>query len=109
MAQKRVAVFVDMTSSYGRGILAGISHYTRTHSPWIVSGDPERVALPIEDLAHWPGDGIIAQAWQQSMTDVLTAMGKPVVNAGWCCNSSRTFAAARCRTGSTPPGRGCGP
>ncbi|MFA4945293.1 MAG: helix-turn-helix domain-containing protein [Lentisphaeria bacterium] len=70
-----------MQGAYGRGTLAGISQFLRArHSPWQVQREPSRVAAPIQDLATWDGDGVIAEAWQEGMRRQLSRLPRPVVN-----------------------------
>jgi LacI family transcriptional regulator len=71
---------MDMTGGYGRAVLAGISQYTRSHTAWSMWGDPERVAVPIDDLPRWRGDGIIAMIWQEKLRDALATLTCPIVN-----------------------------
>ncbi len=80
MRQRQIAIFVDMLSSFGRGIMDGVSRYTRSHAPWTFWGDPERIVAPIEDLATWRGDGVIAQVWEEWMLDLLLQTNLPFVN-----------------------------
>lgn len=76
----RVAIFVDMLSDYGRGILVGMSSYVRAHASWSIFGDPERVAAPVAQLADWRGDGIIAQLYQPELIRAVRRTRIPVVN-----------------------------
>ncbi len=80
MATRRVAIFVDMLSAYGRDVLMGISRYSRNHGPWVVYGDPERIAAPIEKVEAWNGDGVIAQAYYLRLRECLQHLRLPVVN-----------------------------
>ena len=80
MTARRVAIFVDMLSAYGREVLIGISRYSRTHGPWVVYGDPERIAAPIEKVEAWGGDGVIAQVYQPQLCTCLQHLQLPVVN-----------------------------
>ena len=61
-------------------MLLGVSRYVRTHGPWDVFGDPERIVAPIHDLQHWTGDGVIAQAWQPEIRTIVERLAVPVVN-----------------------------
>ena len=78
--EPRVAVFVDMLSEYGRDILGGVSDYIRTHRPWVVFGDPERVVAPVQRMSEWDGDGIIAHVGDPALLESIRASGLPVVN-----------------------------
>ena len=80
MPRRRVAIFVNVGIAYGRDILAGISRYMRTHEPWLVFGEPDRIATPIGDMNHWDGDGVIAHVSTPSNHKLLRRPGLPVVN-----------------------------
>jgi len=57
-----VAVVIEASNAYARGLLEGIQRHLRVHEPWTVflpehgRGDP-----PLEPLARWHGDGVIAR------------------------------------------------
>ena len=77
---RRVAVFVDMLSEYGRDVLAGVSDYIRTRRHWIMFGDPERVVAPVEEIGRWQGDGIIAHILDEKTARAMAGARLPVVN-----------------------------
>lgn len=55
----RIIVIVESIASYGRGLLRGISRYSRLHGPWAFfseRGEPEKI-LP--HLKNWSANGII--------------------------------------------------
>lgn len=80
MPSRKVAIFVDMEAAYGRGVMYGISRYIRAHSPWTIYGDPQRIVAPVPDLQHWPGDGVITQAWNDRNYAQIRDLHVPVVN-----------------------------
>jgi LacI family transcriptional regulator len=59
---RRVAVVIETSNAYARGLLEGIQRHLGEHDPWTVflpehgRGDP-----PLEPLARWHGDGVIAR------------------------------------------------
>jgi LacI family transcriptional regulator len=58
----RVAVLVEASNAYGRGLLEGIHRHLREHDPWtILLPEHGRGRPPLEMLARWKGDGIIAR------------------------------------------------
>ena len=60
--RKRVALIIETSNAYGRGILAGISDFVREHEPWsIYLPEGRRGDKPPGWLASWDGDGIIAR------------------------------------------------
>ncbi len=77
----QVAVFVETSKSFGRGILQGISTYSRTHGPWSIFIDEWGPATSLPDwIKNWEGDGIIARIRSQQMADRLIESGVPVVD-----------------------------
>jgi LacI family transcriptional regulator len=80
MSLPRVGIFVDMLSAFGREVLNGINAYVRSHDPWLIFGDPERIVAPLQDIAHWGGDGVIAQAWTPELREQLRHLNVPSVN-----------------------------
>ena len=77
----RVALLIETSRTYGRGILRGIAHYAHVHRPWsffteereLHSGIPER-------LPSWNVDGIIARIEGKRMAEILARCGCPVVD-----------------------------
>ena len=58
----RVAVLIEASNAYGRGLLEGIHRHLREHEPWtILLPEHGRGMPPLEMLARWKGDGIIAR------------------------------------------------
>src|SRR5271155_5577155 len=58
----RVALLIETSNSYARGLLRGIDRYLREHRPWAIDMPEQgRGALPPAHLARWRGDGIIAR------------------------------------------------
>jgi len=75
----RVALLVETSRGYGRGILQGIIRYARLHGPWsfyITPGDFEQ-ALPA--MKQWGGTGIIARIETPEIARAIRATGLPVV------------------------------
>ncbi len=77
---RRVALFVDIVSDYGRDILIGIATYAQHHAPWTMFGGPERMGSQLEQFRAWRGDGAIVHLTNQDMLQAATACGVPVVN-----------------------------
>jgi LacI family transcriptional regulator len=58
----RVAVLIEASNAYGRGLLEGIHRHLREHDPWtIFLPEHGRGMPPLEMLARWQGEGIIAR------------------------------------------------
>ena len=75
----KVALLIETSREYGRGVLRGIVRYARLHGPWafyITPGDFEQ-ALP--KMEQWGGTGIIARIANPKVTEAILATGLPLV------------------------------
>jgi LacI family transcriptional regulator len=77
----RVALLVESSRTYGRGILRGIARYAHAHGPWsfFVTERDLHAGIP-ELLNSWQGDGIIARIEDRRMAQRLLKFGCPVVD-----------------------------
>jgi LacI family transcriptional regulator len=76
---RKVALLIETSREYGRGVLRGVVRYARLHGPWafyITPGDFEQ-ALP--EMKHWGGTGIIARIETPKVAEAILATGLPVV------------------------------
>jgi LacI family transcriptional regulator len=55
----RVALLIETSSSYGRGLLKGISRYSRLHGPWSFFLEPGGQEETPPPLREWGIDGVI--------------------------------------------------
>lgn len=72
---------VELSRSYGRCCLQGVSAYARTHGPWTflhVEREPEE-QLP-RDLAQLKPDGVIARVQNEQISRAIESLGVPVVD-----------------------------
>lgn len=75
----RVALLIETSRGYGRGLLRGIARYARLHGPWsfyVSPGDFEQ-AVPV--MADWKGAGIIARVENRRVERALLEAGVPVI------------------------------
>lgn len=76
-----VALLVETSNSYARGLLEGVIAYVREHSAWsIVLPEQERGARPPVWLENWRGDGIIARIETPQIAQAVCKTGLPVVD-----------------------------
>ncbi|MGL6097049.1 MAG: XylR family transcriptional regulator [Fimbriiglobus sp.] len=81
MARRRVALLVESSRSYGRGLLHGLAEYARITDRWIVTLDDRGLTGRVPDwLRGWRGDGIIARVESEPMARAVRATGVPVVD-----------------------------
>jgi LacI family transcriptional regulator len=60
---RRVALFIESSISYGRGILRGIAKYLRAHGPWSIFVEQRELGAALPGwVASWKGDGIITRS-----------------------------------------------
>ena len=78
-----VALLIETSKTYGRGLLRGISRYVRTHRPWSIFIEERGLtdSLPAW-LEGWQGDGIILRSASNEQTDAIRRHDLPVVYLG---------------------------
>jgi LacI family transcriptional regulator len=75
----KVALLVETSRGYGRGLLRGIMKYSRLHGPWqfhLTPGDFEQIVPKMKD---WEGDGIIARVVDKQTANLLLKTGLPLI------------------------------
>jgi len=82
---RRVAVVIEASNAYARGLLTGIHRHTQEHERWtIFLPEHGRGAPPLEPLGRWQGDGVIARIESTATAAVLgsfrTDRGIPIVD-----------------------------
>ena len=83
MVQKlrSVALLIETSNSYARGILAGITDYVRQHEGWsIYLPEQDRGGTPPRWLSTWNGDGIVARIENDEIAKALKRTKLPVVD-----------------------------
>jgi len=78
---RHVAIMVETSRAYGRGLLRGIARYNRQRGRWHTYFEPHGLDDPPPTwLKGWNGDGVIARIDNRRMARALLALGRPVVN-----------------------------
>ena len=82
---RRVAVVIEASNAYARGLLAGIHRHVREHEPWTVFlPEHGRGTPPLEALSKWGGDGVIArietEATAKAVAKLRRKLGIPVID-----------------------------
>lgn len=81
MRRRSVALLIETSNAYARGLLEGIVSYTRTHDSWsIYLPEQERGAPPPESLAQSRIDGIIARIETDEIADAIRSRSVPTVD-----------------------------
>jgi len=77
----RVALLIETSRSYGRGLLRGIGSYIRTHGSWSVFHQERSLHDPPPSwLKNWDGDGIIARLETRELVRGVRRLGLPTVD-----------------------------
>ena len=81
MRRRSVALLIETSNAYARGLLDGVIDYVRQHDAWsIYLPEQERGATPPHWLSKWKGDGIIARIETDEIARSVTRTHLPVVD-----------------------------
>src|SRR5215218_140131 len=113
--RKEVALLIETSNGYARGLLDGIIAYIREHESWSVYlGEHARGDDPPRWLRTWRGDGVIARIENQRIASAVVQSGLPAVEPttapsprprrATCSSATSASSRSAATTGST--GRG---
>lgn len=92
----RIAVLVEWSRAYGRGVLGGIADYVQTHNRWKVFHTERRLCDGVPPwFAGWRGDGIIARIEDPDLLDQVRRKRLPTVELFRCGVPGDGFATVR--------------
>lgn len=79
--RRQVALLIDSSRAYGRGLLLGVAKFLREHRAWTVQTEERRWtdATPAW-LRNWQGDGIIAWVEGAKLAGLIRRLGVPAVD-----------------------------
>lgn len=78
---RQVALFIESSRSYGRGLLKGIAAYVGAHGHWSIRHQEMSInAPPPKWLGQWKGDGILARIESNKLAETIRALGIPAVD-----------------------------
>jgi LacI family transcriptional regulator len=75
----QVALLLETSTEYGRGLLRGIVRYSRLHGPWSLYVAPGHLEQALPKPNSWSGTGIIARMHSPEMAKQIRATGLPFV------------------------------
>jgi LacI family transcriptional regulator len=77
----QIALLIETSNAYARGLLEGISAYVQEHRTWSVElAEQSRGGLEPAALAGWKGDGIIARIENSQIARVVRRCALPTVD-----------------------------
>jgi LacI family transcriptional regulator len=81
MPVPRVALLIETSNAYARGLLEGIAQYVQEHSPWSVYLPERGRGDSLHRSLHgWKGDGMIVRVENRQMALALTEWRVPIVD-----------------------------
>lgn len=79
--RRAVALLIETSNSYARGLLKGVLAYIRAHHSWsLYVPEQERGARPPGWLSRWHGDGIIARIETEEIARTVRKLDVPIVD-----------------------------
>ncbi len=79
--RKRIALLIETSNSYARGLLRGIRDYEKFHKSWsIFLIEHSRGQPDLFWLKNWEGDGIIARIENENVAKGILESGLPVID-----------------------------
>jgi len=82
----KVALVIEKSRAFGRGLLHGIAQYANLHGPWLFYTEPERGERRGERPYKWirdlDADGVIGYSWDPSLIKTIVGLGVPAVLRG---------------------------
>jgi LacI family transcriptional regulator len=76
----RVALSINLDSTYGRDKLSGVLAYLKRRPRWDIPLVNDRPYMSVGDLKRWKGDGIIGEFYISKDVEAMAALGIPIVN-----------------------------
>jgi LacI family transcriptional regulator len=81
MPLPRVALVIETSNAYARGLLGGVQAYIRENKPWsIYLAEQARGDEPPAWLRDWKGDGILARIENPAIAKVIATLALPTVD-----------------------------
>ena len=77
----QIALLIESSRNYGRGVLRGVARYAHAHGPWSFFVQERELHSGIPKwLQNWNGDGIIARIENRGMAAQLLKLNCPLVD-----------------------------
>ncbi|TWU31395.1 XylR family transcriptional regulator [Novipirellula artificiosorum] len=82
MKPKRdVAVLIETSREYGRGLLRGVARFNREATNWSIYFKQQDLGAPLPDwFKTWRGDGILARVTDRKMGRAILKTGIPLID-----------------------------
>src|SRR5215207_4042243 len=81
LRRRRVALLIESSRAYGRGLLIGVAKYVRENGCWSVFLQERSLGdVSPRWLRHWDGHGIIARVETRAMAQAIKRLRVPAVD-----------------------------
>lgn len=91
----KVALVIEKSRAFGRGLLHGVVQYSNLHGPWLFYMEPEsgkkRRERPYKWIGDLDADGIIGYTWDAGLIGTIVNLGVPAVIRGIDRPTSNAF------------------
>ncbi|HVU28282.1 MAG TPA: XylR family transcriptional regulator [Verrucomicrobiae bacterium] len=78
---RRVALLIESSRAYGRGLFLGVAKFVREHHEWSVQSEEWKWTDSFPAwLKNWKGDGVIARVETPEMAAFIKRLGVPAVD-----------------------------
>ena len=81
--RKRIGLLIETSTSFGRGLLRGISEYTRKNGDWALLLEPTGFDDSFRNLDRWALDGMLVRVHKRDLVDLVIDSGIPVIDLGY--------------------------
>ncbi len=79
--RRRVALLIETSRAYARGVIRGVAKYIGEHGTWAIDFTPRGLSDPPPTwLRGWHGDGILARINDQRMAEAVLHTGAPAID-----------------------------
>lgn len=78
---KQVALLIETSNEYARGLLDGIIEYHKEFQHWTITfTEQQRGAIPPKWLEGWKGDGLIARIENENIAEAVRRLNVPAID-----------------------------
>lgn len=79
--RRRVAILIETSNSYGRGLLSGVHAHKHAADDWkMVVAEHARGVPPLADIGRWHAEGIVARIENDAIAKAVEKLGVPVID-----------------------------
>jgi LacI family transcriptional regulator, galactose operon repressor len=75
----RIALVMGLADHFDREVVRGVIRFSKNRPGWQLFGHGWMFS-PLDDLAHWNGDGVIARVESTGMAELLASLHLPIVD-----------------------------